>query len=110
MKVFICSQFRYCPLALMFHSRQINNNINNLHERALRVVCRDHHAHFLNKSVTILQTNLQLLPTEIFITKNELSPGIMEKIFRFKNGNYNLKNTSLKVGKTVIIIIIINLF
>ena len=79
----------------MLHSRQINNHINNLHERALRVVCRDHHAHFLNKSVTILQTNLQLLPTEIFITKNELNPEIMEEIFRFKNVNYNLKNTSL---------------
>ena len=31
MKAFICSQFGYCPLVWMFHSRKINNRINNLH-------------------------------------------------------------------------------
>ena len=40
-KAFICSQFGYCPLVWMFHSREINNCINSLHERALRVVYRD---------------------------------------------------------------------
>ena len=28
MKAFISSQFQYCPLACMFHSRKLNNNIN----------------------------------------------------------------------------------
>ena len=75
MKAIICSQFGYCPLVLIFHSRKINNHINSVHERALRVVYRDYNATFSqllskDKSVTIKQRNLQLLPTEIFKTKN----------------------------------------
>ena len=31
MKTFIESQFNYCPLIWMFHSRTINNKINRLH-------------------------------------------------------------------------------
>ena len=34
-KVFITSQFSYCPLIWMFHRRTLNNRINNIHERAL---------------------------------------------------------------------------
>ena len=37
MKTFIQSQFNYCPLIWMFHSRTIYNKINRLHERALRL-------------------------------------------------------------------------
>ena len=40
-KVFIESQFKYCPLVWMFHGRQINDKINKLHERALRIVYND---------------------------------------------------------------------
>ena len=46
MKAFICSQFGYCPLVWMFHSRKINNRINSLLERALRVVYRDYKVTF----------------------------------------------------------------
>ena len=35
MKAFIESQFNYCPLIWMFHSRTVNNRINRIHERAL---------------------------------------------------------------------------
>ena len=38
---FIMSQFSYCPLIWMCHSRRINNQINMLDERALRVVYKD---------------------------------------------------------------------
>ena len=38
MKAFITSQFSYCPLIWMFHSRNLNNKINRIHERALRLV------------------------------------------------------------------------
>ena len=48
MKAFICSQFGYCPLVWMFHSRKINNRVNSLHERALRVVYRDYNAKFFS--------------------------------------------------------------
>ena len=32
------SQFNYCPAIWMFHSRTLNNKINRLHERFLRVI------------------------------------------------------------------------
>ena len=32
LKAFIESQFSYCPLVWMFHSRKLNNHINKLHE------------------------------------------------------------------------------
>ena len=36
-KSFIETQFGYCPLIWMFHSRGLNNKINRIHERALRI-------------------------------------------------------------------------
>ena len=41
MKAFIDSQFGYCPLIWMFHSRKLNTRINRLQERALRIVYKD---------------------------------------------------------------------
>ena len=37
MKLFIESQFGYCPLIWMFYSRRLNNKINRIHDRALRI-------------------------------------------------------------------------
>ena len=37
MKSFVTSQFSYCPLIWIFHSRRLNNKINSIHERALRI-------------------------------------------------------------------------
>ena len=41
MKAFFMAQFSYCGLILMFHSRKLNNKINKLHERCLRIVYND---------------------------------------------------------------------
>ena len=37
----IISQFNYCPIVWMWHGRGLNNKINNLHERKLRIVYQD---------------------------------------------------------------------
>ena len=47
LKTFIESQFNYCPLIWMFHSRTINNKSNRLHERALRIVYSDFRSSFV---------------------------------------------------------------
>ena len=65
MNAFIFSQFGYCPLVWMFRSKKLNNRINNIHERALRIVYRDYKSTFKqllkqNKSVSIYQRNLQI--------------------------------------------------
>ena len=37
MKAFLISQFRFCSLIWMFHNRGLNNKINSLHEKALKI-------------------------------------------------------------------------
>ena len=42
MEAFITFQlFSYCPLIWMLHSRTLNNRINNIHQRALRLTYKD---------------------------------------------------------------------
>ena len=38
MKSFVESQFAYCPLIWMFHSRELNRKINKIQEKSLRMV------------------------------------------------------------------------
>ena len=101
MNAFISSQFSYCPLIWMFHSRALNQRINKIHERALRLVYRnDGHLSFeellvKDKSVSIHQKNLQNLAIEIFKSKNDYSPKLMKQVFVFENRPYNLRNPSI---------------
>ena len=94
MKAFVTSQFNYCPLIWMFHSRELNNRITRIHERALRLVYQDNSLSFAellekNNSVTIHQRNLQVPATEIFKLKNRLAPEIMKEVFEIQNLAYN---------------------
>ena len=78
MKTFIESQFNYCPLIWMFHSRTINNKINRLHERALRIVYFDFKSSFeglliKDNSFPIQERNIQRLAVEISKFLNGLS-------------------------------------
>ena len=41
LNAFFISQFSYCPLVWMFHSRGKNNKINRIHERCLRIIYND---------------------------------------------------------------------
>ena len=42
LKAFIESQFNYCPLIWMFRSRVMNNKINRIYQKALRLFYFDH--------------------------------------------------------------------
>ena len=55
MKAFIESHFRYCPLVLMFHSRNLNNKLNRIHERALRIAYNDKS---LSSKICLIKINL----------------------------------------------------
>ena len=98
MKSYIFSQFNYCPLVWMCHSRSLNNKINWIQERALQIVYRDYKSSFKellqkDKSVTIHQRNVHYLPIEIYEVRMGISPKLKNKIFRFsKNSVYSLRS------------------
>ena len=86
MKAFIESQFNYCPLLWMFHSKIINAKINGLHERALRVVYGDRKSSFeellkKDKSFTVHEKNIQKLAVEMYKVKNNISPIPVQDLF-----------------------------
>ena len=65
MKTFVISQFNYCPLVWMFHSRKLNHRTNSIYERTLRVTYQDYQSTFLqllqkDNSVTIYQRKFLL--------------------------------------------------
>ena len=96
-KAFVSSQFAYCPLIWMFHSRHTSHKINKLHERALKIVYNDHFSsfeelHSKDESVTVHQRNLQILATEMHKMLNGLSPDIMQGIIEIKSNYYNTRN------------------
>ena len=99
MNAFISSQFGYYPLVWMFHSRRLNNRINRIYERALRLVYNDTQSNFAellskDKSFSIHHRNLQALAIEIFKTINGDNP-LMKSIFAMKKTKYNLRGTAL---------------
>ena len=106
LKAFFESQFSYCPLVWMFHSRTLNNRINKLHERALRLVYKDTQLTFeqllaKDNSFTIHHRNLQKLAIEIYKIINNESPPIMKQIFPTTTNPYDLRNNNPFISTNV---------
>ena len=88
LRAFIESQFS--SLIWMFHSRTLNNKINRLHEKALRIVYGDYKSKFdelLEKdySFSIHHRNIQTLAIDKFKFLNGLSPQIGNEVFQVKS-------------------------
>ena len=99
MNSFFNSQFSYCPLIWMFHSRIMNNKINRLHERCMRLIYGDKTSSFeelldQDKSVSIHTRNLQMLATEMFKVYRSMSPPIFSELFRRRDICYDLRSNS----------------
>ena len=96
LKTFIESQFNYCPLVWMFHSKHINNRINKLHERALRAVYKNYSCSFeelleIDGSFTIHDRNLQKLALLMYQVKHKLCSKPIQEIFKInENGNWRI--------------------
>ena len=111
MKAFIDSQFNYCPLIWMFHSRTLSNKVNRLHERALRLKSFIAYSNFKSSfnelsqkynSFTIHQINIQSLSTKIYQFLNGLSPGLMSNVFKQNQSTpYKLRNCNTFRSKRV---------
>ena len=106
MKTFILSQFNYCPLVWMFCVRTLDNKINRIHEKALRIASQNKRYDFNTllleaNSVSIHKRNLQLLLIEVYKTIQNLNPSFMKDIFVQKDMTYNRRNNLLmRIPKT----------
>ena len=74
--------------------------MNRIQERALRIVCKDYVSNFAqllekDSPVTIHIRNLQVLATEIFKERNNLSPPIVQNIFRTTEPAYSLRRDTI---------------
>ena len=81
----------------MFHSRHLNNKINRIHKRVLRIAYKDYKSSFstlLKKddTVSIHARNLQTLMIEMFKTKKNINPPFVKEIFCERTITYNLRN------------------
>ena len=79
----------------MFHSRNLKNKINRIHDRALRLVYQNNLSFSelldLDNSVTVHQK--KFLVTEIYKVKHAIAPEIMKPIFELQNPSYNLRSS-----------------
>ena len=100
MNAFFDSQCNYCPLIWMFHSSNLNNKTNRLHERCLRVIYNDKTSSFeqllaSDNYVSIHHSNIQTLVIEMYKVTNGLSTEIMSEKFQIREEScYNLRFTS----------------
>ena len=98
MNAFFNAQFSYCPLTWMFHSRKLNNKINKLHERCLRIVYNNNTSTYgelleTDNSVLVHFRNVQALTIELYKVVNGFSPDIMKDVFPLnENSFYNARN------------------
>ena len=91
------SQFSYCPLVWMFCSRQINNMINKIHERAFKIVLNDRISDFETmlrniNDITIYHRNIQTLVIELFKIKHDLALPIMDSMLNRRTICYKFRN------------------
>ena len=97
MKSFITSQFNYCLIVWICHSKSLNNKENHIYERPLLYSLSRRPIQFYNFASKGLfgyhpSKNLQLLALGIFEIKMNISLEIMSKIFDFpKNYAYELR-------------------
>ena len=100
MNAFFKAQFNCCPAVWMFHNRSLNNKINRLHERCLRIIYNDKHSNFeellvKDNSVFMDHNNIHTLAIEMYKAANGISPKIMNDIFKLReNTHHNLRHTS----------------
>ena len=97
MNAFFKSQFSYCPLIWMCHSRIINKKINRLRGKCLTIIYCDKQSSFeelLEKDRSIHVRNIQILATEMCKVSKGMSPPQITKLFPRRNKPYNLRHNA----------------
>ena len=96
-EVIITAEFSYAPSIWMFYSRRLNNRINHIHERALRLMFKNYTSSLVEllpegRSFRIHQRGLQKLAIKIFKAELGSAPGNMGNIFKITENLYDSKN------------------
>ena len=97
MRVFIPMILPKCMWhGLTFCSRTLNNRINKLQERVLRILYKDDASSFIyllekDKSITNHEHNKKLLAIEMFKVKNDILPNVLGEFITKRDLSYNLK-------------------
>ena len=88
MKSLFWSQLTYCLLVWMFHSRTVNNKINHMHEKCLRIICNHKNLSYKN----------------FFVRDRSASEHypIFQEVFNNRNLNYELRHPSQSTSPRVI--------
>ena len=78
----------------MFHSRSLNNKINWLHERCLRIIYNDERSTFeellaKDNSVSVQHNNIHVIANEMYKVVNGISPEIINKVFKLRKETYH---------------------
>ena len=86
MNAFFTAQFNYYRTTWTFHSRSLDNRINRLHDRCLRMIYNNKQSNFdellvKDNSVTIHDRNIQCLAIQMYMVANGMSPDIMSEFF-----------------------------
>ena len=81
----------------MMHSKKLNNKINQLHERCLRVTNNDGLSSFeellkRDNSASVHNRNIRCLAIELCKVFNGISPDIMYVFFLSKSSNQDIRN------------------
>ena len=83
---FVHSHFSYAPLVWMFHTRDIQNKIDSVHKKALRILFNEPDSNFGDLLIkdggcTNHMHNIQLLMIEMFKAQNNLEPSLLKDVF-----------------------------
>ena len=94
---FFLSQFNYCPLIWMNHSRTLKNKINRLHERCLRLIYFDKKSSFeelleYDRTMSIHHLNIQALAIQMYkISTDKCVPIVKDIFIHREQDRYNLR-------------------
>ena len=96
-KAFVESQFKYYPIVWIFYSRCINNKINRLHERALRIVYYDgvstfHQLLAMGKSFRMHHQKMQRLLIEIYKALHDTSGNSLKELLVKRESTISLRS------------------
>ena len=88
MSAFVDSEFRYCPLIWLCHSRTNKWRIDRLHESCLRIIYSDKQSSFKellekDNSVFIHEKNAQIWATEKYKVSSNISSSNISKMLKY---------------------------